>query len=98
MLAVAAGSAMAVFAFPVSRTLSGAPAAAGLALLLSWLVLFAGISARINRMLVSAALANDVPAHARHLQARWESIITLRAGLQGTALALFCAAIAAIAR
>lgn len=71
-------------------------ALAGVAVLalLSWLVLFARISAPINKRLTAAALADEVPADARALQDRWESIIVLRSTLQGVAVVALCLALA----
>ncbi|MGN8025224.1 DUF1772 domain-containing protein [Microbacterium sp. 22242] len=76
----------------------GAPAAAvlavaALACLLIWLALFARISKPINAALTAAALNGTVPEDARALQDRWESIIPLRATLQGLALVLLCLAL-----
>lgn len=76
----------------VTTTLS----AIALALLLAWLGLFARISAPINKVLTAAALAGDVPADARALQSRWESIIVLRAVLLGLSILLLCATIALV--
>lgn len=75
---------------------AGVAAAAGLALLLVWLVLFNRISLPINKIFIAAVERDDVPADARALQVRWDSIITLRATLQGTALLAFCVAIALV--
>lgn len=74
--------------------LAGALATVALVLVLVWLTLFARISAPINKVLTAAAHADEVPADARTLQARWESIIVLRAVLLGVALLLLCATIA----
>ncbi|WP_216648863.1 DUF1772 domain-containing protein [Agromyces agglutinans] len=63
---------------------------AALVLLLTWLALFARISAPINKTLTAAALSDEVPSDARALQARWESIIVLRAVLIGLAVLLLC--------
>ncbi|MDL9981340.1 DUF1772 domain-containing protein [Microbacterium candidum] len=82
-----------LLAFVWGTTLGGILAALALAMLLIWLLLFARISAPINKRLTAAAFADEVPADARALQARWESIIPLRATLQGLAIALLCAAI-----
>ena len=68
-------------------------AAFALAALLLWLLLFARIAKPINATLTAAALAGTVPADARTLQDRWESIIPLRAALQGLALVLLCVAL-----
>lgn len=55
-------------------------------LLLVWLVLYARISAPINRALTAAADRRETPENARALQAAWDRIIVLRATLQGLAL------------
>jgi hypothetical protein len=75
------------------RTPSGALAAAALCLLLIWLLLFARISKPINARLTAAALADEIPSDARALQDRWESIIDLRAVLQGAAFVLLAVAL-----
>jgi len=74
--------------------LAATAAAIALVLLLVWLVMFARISAPINKVLTAAALAGEVPADARSLQARWESIIVLRSVLLGLAILLLCATLA----
>lgn len=76
----------------------GSPAAAvlatvALAALLLWLVLFSTIAKPINATLTAAALGGTAPADVRALQDRWESIIPLRATLQGLALVLLCVAL-----
>lgn len=75
---------------------AGIAAAAGLVLLLVWLVLFNRISLPINKVFIAAVERDEVPADARALQVRWDSIITLRATLQGLALLAFCVAIALV--
>ncbi|WP_022899262.1 DUF1772 domain-containing protein [Humibacter albus] len=72
---------------------AGALASAALLLLVVWLVLFARIAKPINARLSAAALADEVPTDARRLQDRWESIITVRAVLQGVAVLLLCLAL-----
>ena len=86
-----ATAATVVLAFLSVSPLAGALAATGLALLLVWLVLFATIAKPINNVLTAAASTGDIPTDARALQARWESIIPLRATLLGVAIALLCA-------
>lgn len=81
----------AVLTFIAGQVLPGVLAAIALLLLLTWLMLFARISKPINARLSAAALADDVPTDARALQDRWESIINLRAAIQGVAVALLCA-------
>lgn len=91
---VVAAAATVVFALLAGHTVAGIAAAAGLALLLVWLVLFNRISLPINKVFIAASESGETPADARALQTRWDSIITLRATLQGTALIAFCVAIA----
>lgn len=71
----------------------GALATAAFVLLLVWLLLFARVAKPIDTVFTAAAAAGEVPADARALQARWESIIGLRATLLGLAIALLCASL-----
>jgi len=66
--------------------------AAGVAvgLLLVWLVLYLRVSAPINRQLTAAVDHREPPTHARALQRNWDNVITLRATLQGLAVAALC--------
>jgi Domain of unknown function (DUF1772) len=66
------------------------PAAVAVALLLLWLVLYARISAPINRQLAAAAHIQNVPSNARALQDDWDRIINARAILQGLAIIALC--------
>ena len=91
---VVASAGTAVVALVAGHAAAGIAAAAGLVLLLVWLVLFNRISLPINKTFIAAAERGDTPADARALQERWDSIITLRAALQGLALLAFCVAIA----
>jgi uncharacterized membrane protein len=59
-------------------------------LLLAWLLLYARVSAPINRELTAAAQSGQVPSNVRELQASWDRIITARAILQGLAVAALC--------
>jgi hypothetical protein len=65
-------------------------AVCAVAILLAWIVLYARISAPINRQLTQAARSRRVPANARALQSNWDRIITARATLQGLAVAALC--------
>lgn len=80
----------ALLALVTGRLVAGFLAAAAVLLLVGWLVLFTRIAKPINVRLSAAALADEVPADARALQNRWESIITLRSVIQGTAVLLLC--------
>lgn len=90
ILGVVFSAVTAVLAFVGQLWISAILASASLLLLAIWLILFARISKPINARLSSAALADDVPADARELQDRWESIINLRAVIQGAAVLLLC--------
>ena len=65
-------------------------AAAALVLLVVWLALYTRVSAPINRQLTAAAGAGRTLPNWRALQAKWDSIIGSRAGLQGMAVAALC--------
>jgi hypothetical protein len=69
-------------------------AAVAVAAQVVWLVIYLRISAPVNRALTSAARAGQVPADARSLQSRWDSVITARAALQAAAAIALCVAIA----
>lgn len=75
---------------PLQAMLSGS----ALVALLGWLVLYLRIAAPINRELTDAAAAHEIPADARALQKRWDSIIDLRVALQSAALALLVSMLA----
>jgi len=94
ILSVVAGAAAALTAFLTGRPAAGVAAGIALLLLLAWLVLFNRISLPINKVFIEAAEAGQVPAGARRLQQRWDSIINLRAALQGVALLGFCLTLA----
>ncbi|WP_030440379.1 DUF1772 domain-containing protein [Actinoplanes subtropicus] len=94
ILSVVAGAATTLTAFLTGRPAAGLAAGIALLLLLVWLVLFNRISLPINKVFIEAAEAGRVPADARRLQERWDSIINLRATLQGLALLGFCLALA----
>jgi hypothetical protein len=68
--------------------------AAALVLLLVWLVLYARVSAPINRQLTAAADAGRALPNGRALQAQWDRIIGARAMLQGLAVAALCVVLA----
>ncbi|ORV92440.1 hypothetical protein AWC11_08660 [Mycobacterium interjectum] len=68
-------------------------AGAALVLLLIWLGLYTRVSAPINRQLTAAAEAGQPLPNGRALQAKWDSIIDVRATLQGLAVIALCAAL-----
>jgi hypothetical protein len=75
--------------------LGSVAAGIGLVAMLVWLGLYLGVAAPINRKLIAAALAHQVPAGVRQLQSRWDSVIAPRAVLMAIGVAaLTCSAIA----
>ena len=87
---VAAGAAAISAGFaghPVAAALAGAAFVA----LLGWLGLYLRIAAPINHRMTTAARDHQTPTDIRAIQKRWDSIITTRAALQGTAMALLIA-------
>jgi hypothetical protein len=85
MLAAAAGTLTAILA---GDTLQAVLSGGALVALTAWLGLYLRVAAPINRTLSHSAAAHEIPADARTLQARWDSIIGPRVALQTTALAL----------
>lgn len=59
-------------------------------MLVAWIVLYARVSAPINRQLTEAAANGQVPTNARELQSKWDHVINVRAILQGLALTALC--------
>lgn len=81
-------------AFIWGTPLLGVLSAAGLVLLVTWLLVYARIAKPINTTLTAAALADEVPADARSLQARWDSILPLRVTLIAATLLLLLSTLA----
>ena len=98
ILSLVTGAAATLTAFLTGHPAAGVAAGIALLLLLVWLVLFNRISLPINKAFIEAADAGRVLPGARRLQERWDSIINLRASLQGVALLGFCLTIALAAR
>ena len=71
--------------------------AAGVAVVLlgAWVLVYARVSAPINRRLTAAATAGDTPDDARELQSGWDRVINARAALQGLAVAALCVVLVA---
>lgn len=87
LLAAAAATALAAVATHWAQVIA---AGAAVILLVVWLVLYIRVSAPINRQLTAAADAGQTLPNGRALQAKWDSIIGIRAGLQGLAVAALC--------
>ncbi len=90
IIGAAASAALAVAA---GRWTAAVMVGAALTLLLVWIALYLRVSAPINRQLTAAALASEVPANARALQANWDRVINARAALQGLAICALCVAL-----
>ena len=65
-----------------------------LLLLVVWLVVYARVSAPINRQLTGAADEGRPLPNGRALQANWDRVIVARATLQGLAVAALCVVLA----
>jgi hypothetical protein len=73
----------------------GAAVAAGITVvaLLAWLALYVRVAKPINTRQTAAARSGVVPADARALQDKWDSILKYRVTLQAVALAGLCGAL-----
>ncbi|MFG1791719.1 DUF1772 domain-containing protein [Nocardia sp. NPDC049149] len=73
----------------------GAAVAAGVTVvaLLTWLAFYVRIAKPINAQQTAAAQSGIIPANARALQDKWDSILKYRVALQFIALAGLCAAL-----
>jgi hypothetical protein len=93
VLGVLAAAASAVLAAVAGHWTQAVASGTALAALLIWLALYLGVSAPVNRQLTAAADAHRELPNGRTLQAKWDSIIGARAGLQGLAVAALCASL-----
>ena len=91
---VVATTAAGAVAFATGHALAGTITAIGLVCLLTWLALFNRISLPINKELIAATETGEIPPNLRDLQRRWDSIVVLRATLQGIALLAVCLVLA----
>src|SRR6202034_765044 len=83
VVGVIAAALAAITAGIAGHAVAATAAAVAVAAQVVWLVIYLRISAPVNRALTAAARAGEVPADARSLQRRWDSVITARAILQG---------------
>jgi hypothetical protein len=90
-----AAAATAALAAASGRWMTAAAAAFTTLALVVFAVVYTRISKPVNAALTAAAVADQVPADARRLQARWDSVINARVALQALALAALCVALAA---
>jgi Domain of unknown function (DUF1772) len=84
----------AIIAGIAGRPAAAAAAGAAAAVLIAWLIIYLRVSAPVNRTLTAAATTGQLPPDARSLQRKWDSVIVIRAVLQGIAVAALCAALA----
>jgi hypothetical protein len=89
-IGVIAAAASTVLAALAAHWAQAITAGVAVVLLLIWLVLYTRVSAPINRRLTTAAENGQLLPDVRVLQANWDRIITVRAILQGLALAALC--------
>jgi hypothetical protein len=94
VLGLVATASTAVLAAVAAHWAQAILAGVALILLLVWLVLYARVSAPINRQLTAASDAGQTLPNGRALQAKWDRIIGVRALLQGLALAALCVVLA----
>jgi len=90
VLGVVGAATSAVLAAVAGHWAQAIAAGAALVLLLVWLVLYARVSAPINRQLTAAADASQALPNGHVLQAKWDRVIGARAMLQGLAVAALC--------
>ena len=90
LLAAAASAALAAAS---GRWVQAGAAGLAFGMLVVWLVIYLRVSAPINRQLTAAADGVSLPVDARALQRKWDAVITVRAALQGMAVAALGAAL-----
>jgi hypothetical protein len=94
VLGLVAGAAAAITAAVAGHPAAAITAAAAVLVQAAWLVIYLRVSAPVNRTLTTAAQSGEPLPDARSLQRTWDSVIVVRAVLQGVAVAALCAAIA----
>jgi hypothetical protein len=99
MPVIGAGGVLSVVtAIPAAVAAGAVPSAvlatAGLVSLLLWLTIYTRIAKPINDKQKRAATTGNIPADARALQERWDSVVNLRVALQAIVIGVLCAAIA----
>jgi Domain of unknown function (DUF1772) len=93
VLGLVAAAISAAVAAASGRWAHAAAAGVAVGLLLIWLVLYLCVSAPINRQLIAGVDRPGQPTDARALQDNWDKVITIRATLQGLAVAALCFAL-----
>lgn len=83
VLALLLSAAAAVLAVLAGNVAGAVAAGVAFVLLAAWTVVYARVSAPVNRVLAAAADRHETPTDARALQASWDRVIVPRATLQG---------------
>jgi hypothetical protein len=86
VLGLVAAAISAVLAAAAGHGVPAAAAGVAVVLLVVWLVVYLRVSAPINRQLTAAVDRPAPSTDARTLQHNWDSVITIRAVLQGLAV------------
>ena len=94
VVGVVASAAAVVLAVVDAQWFRAAASGVALLLLVVWLVVYARVSAPINRQLTAAADEGRTLPNGRALQAKWDRVIVARATLQGVAVAALCVVLA----
>ncbi|OCB24180.1 DUF1772 domain-containing protein [Mycobacterium malmoense] len=92
VIGLAAAAISAALASVSGRWPQAGAAGAAVGLLLVWLLIYLRVSAPINRQLTAGADRPGPSTNARGLQRDWDRVITIRATLQGLAVAALCLA------
>ena len=95
VVGIVAAATSAILAAVTDHWVQALAAGTALAALLIWLTLYLRVSAPVNRQLTAAADAGRGLLNGRALQAKWDSIIGVRAVLQGLAVAALCVSLMA---
>jgi hypothetical protein len=90
VLGVLAATVNVITAAVAGHDVQAVAAGTALAALLTWLLIYTRFSAPINRQLTAAAESDRPLPNGRALQAAWDSVINIRAALQGLAVAAAC--------
>ncbi|OCB63198.1 DUF1772 domain-containing protein [Mycobacterium malmoense] len=93
VIGLAAAATSAALAAASGRWPQAGAAGAAVGLLLVWLLIYLRVSAPINRQLTAGADQPEPSTNARGLQRDWDRVITIRAALQGLAVAALCLAL-----
>ena len=90
VLGLVAAAISAALAAASGRWNQAGVAGVAVGLLLAWLALYLAVSAPINRELIAAVGQPEPALDVRALQNNWDRVITIRATLQGLAVAALC--------